>query len=191
MAFLKKAASAAEPFHVPTLAEACEVYAALETKVADLQRQDSEAAKAVREAEAEIAANPAPAVRASVAELLGDGVPTTTSARQRLADANRKRADIAAALEILRQRIRDAKGPAARKAAALVRPEFDRRSKALCDALLAADAAHQEIERFFNDLEAADIEVSLLGERPFFLGNPREADRHIVRYVRQAEARHG
>lgn len=182
--------STATEFRIPSLAEADpDTYGALIAKHDELHGRLSSAKTAAREAEAELKANPAPALRAGVAELLGDAAPVSSGVRQRLAEANRSASDIEAAIEIVRQRIRDARGPAARMAAATVRPEFERRVVALCGALRVADQAHAELARLIDDLEAGDIHSPLLGENALFLGNPRESDRPVERFIRMNKER--
>ncbi|RUV89198.1 hypothetical protein EOA46_22630 [Mesorhizobium sp. M1A.F.Ca.IN.022.05.2.1] len=186
MALLSKkpAEAPAEPYHVPSLAECDDVYAGLLSKRAELNERlrglDAEA----RQIEKEIAADPTPEVRPSVAALLGDGPTAKAANRKKLADVRADRADHEVASRAIEQRIRDAKTPAVRKAIALVRPEWDRRQKELCEALAVVEKAHRSLNDLAEGLEAEDIGSSHFGNRAHFLGDAR--DGHIARYLKEA-----
>src|SRR5690606_13633958 len=129
-----------EPFVVPTLAEADpETYGALIAKRAELQVKAGEARKAEKAAERELATDTRQDLRPAVAELLADGATSKPNKRQALTAAKAHASDVEAALSVIEQRIRDAKTVAVRAAIALVRPEFDRRMRSLCDALKLVD----------------------------------------------------
>lgn len=183
--FLKKqAASPAEPYHVPSLAECDETYAGLLSKRAELNERLRELGAEGRELVKAIESDPTPDVRPSIAALLGDGPTAKSENRKKLAEVRTNVGDHEAALRALESRIRDAKTPAVRKAIALIRPEWDRRQRALCEALKVVEAAHRGLNDLAEDLEAEDIGSSHFGNRAHFLGDAR--DGHIQRYLREA-----
>ena len=174
-----------EPFHVPSLAEADpDGYGVLVAKRAEQHDLGGEARKAVRSAERELDADNSREIRPGVAELLGDSGSTKADKRVALAAARQQAADVDAALLVIEQRIRDAKTAALRRAIAIVRPEFDRRMQALCDALKAADSAHREFDELCQSLEHEDISVGHLGPRPHFLG--AAGDGRIAAFLKEA-----
>jgi hypothetical protein len=161
-----------EPYRVPSLAEADpETYGALAAKQLELNTLSGTARAARKAAERELAADTTQYVRPGVAELLGDGPSAKASKRKAVADAKQREADIEAALVTISQRIRDAKTPAVRAAVAKVRPEWNRRMGALCDALQVVDDAHRDLWSLRQDLEAEDISPAHLGPWPYFLGD--------------------
>lgn len=171
MALLK---SKPAPFKMPSLADADETYAGLVAKRAELHAKNGLARKARIEAERDLAADASPEVPAGVAALLGDGPTSKSNKRQILAEARRLEADIQGALTVVEQRIRDAQPAALRAAVALARPEYDRRLRALTDALKVAAVAHRELHDFYMDCEAVEVSPDRFGPRPFFLGDARD-----------------
>ncbi|TGP22659.1 MULTISPECIES: hypothetical protein [unclassified Mesorhizobium] len=137
-----------------------------------------------RELEKAIAADPTPDVRPSIAALLGDGPTAKAANRKKLADVRADRADHEVASRAIEHRIRDAKTPAVRKAIALVRPEWDRRQRELCEALVVVEKAHRDLAMLADDVEAEDIGSSHFGQRPHFLGDAR--DGHISRFLKES-----
>lgn len=171
MAPLKKA----EPYRVPTLAEADDTYGALIAKRSELNALSGEARAARKTAERELAADTSPEVRPGVAELLGDGPSAKSAKRKAVAEAKQREADVDAAMATLELRIRDAKTPAVRSVIAKVQPEWQCRMTALTDALKIVDAAHRDLWALRTDLEAEDVTHAHLGPWPFFLGESGES----------------
>ncbi|MDX8521307.1 hypothetical protein RFN30_24070 [Mesorhizobium sp. VK23D] len=174
----------AAPFRVPSLAECDDVYAGLLSRRAELNERLRELIAEGRQIEKLIEADPAPEVRPSIAALLGDGPTANAANRKRLAEVRTDKSDHEAALRAIESRIRDAKTPAVRQAIALVRPEWDRRQKVLCEALAVVERAHRDLAMLADDVEAEDIGSSHFGQRPHFLGDAR--DGHVQRYLKEA-----
>ncbi|PBB84571.1 hypothetical protein [Mesorhizobium sp. WSM3876] len=183
MAIFKKPAEAAEPYHVPSLAECDDVYAGLLSKRGELNERLRALGAEERELEKAIAADPTPEVRPSVAALLGDGPTAKAANRKKLAELRTDKSDHEVALRAIEQRLRDAKTPAVRKAIALIKPEWDQRQRALCEALAVVDKAHRSLNDLAEDIDAEDIGSSHFGNRAHFLGDAR--DGHIARYLRE------
>ncbi len=163
--------------HVPGLAEADpETYGALTAKIAELNGAFSAAVAVRREAERTLKAHEGPSLRAGVAELLGDRAATGYGAKvAAVRDARQRVADVEAAIAIAGQRLRDAKSAAARQVVAKVRPEWERRRKALCGALEAAQAAHVALYELRQAVEHEDVDPALFGAWPYFLGDARDS----------------
>jgi hypothetical protein len=185
MVLLKKA-PAAEPFRVPSLAEADEQYADLQQKLTALHEGLSKTTRDRSEAERKLAADTSPELPLRVSELLGDAPSPKARLRQEIAELKRREADIEEAIRIIGQRLRDAKTPALRKAIALVRPEWDRRMRSMIDTMRALDTAHRAFDDLCLDIEAEEIEPAHLGPRPYFLGGARESTRRIASYIKEA-----
>jgi hypothetical protein len=183
MALLKKAAAVAEPFVVPSLADVDDTYGILVAKRAELHAKLSDAAAANRMAEQELASDTSKEVSLAVSELLGDGPSAKTLKRRALADARQAVTDIEAALVEVDHRIRDAKPAALRAAIARIRPEWQKRTTALCNALAVAQAAHVELDSLRRDMEAEDVSSDHVGPRPYFLGDAK--DGRIAAYFRE------
>ncbi|TIQ42535.1 hypothetical protein [Mesorhizobium sp.] len=181
--FKKHAAAPAELYHVPSLAECDDLYAGLLSKRVELNERLRELGAEERELEKAIAADPTPEVRPNIAALLGDGPTAKSMNRKKLAEVRTNKADHEAALRAIESRIRDAKTPAVRKAIALVKPEWDRRTRVLCEALKVVEMAHRELAMLAEDVEAEDIGASYFGQRPGFLGDPR--DGRIAAYLKE------
>ena len=174
-----------EPYIVASLADCDPAYGELIARRGHLREEMRITATAVRQAEKDLANDESVELRPGVAALLGDDTSPAAALRTTLREAKARRADLDAAVSILERRIADARTPANRAACAAVKPEFDRRMGALCDALKAADAAHQTLDELCMALEAEDIQYGSLGPRPFFLGGAREPDRQIVRFLKE------
>lgn len=186
MALLKKTSPA--PFVVPTLADSDPDYrervarfAALNTSLSDLSRER-------RRIETELAATPAPAVRASVAALLGDEqVDARTALRTRLDEVRRSITDHETAIELQRRRVEEARGRASTAVRAIVKAEYGRRVAALVRALETAHEARLSLRELVDDMEADGVSWVGLGVfEPTFLGD-RE-DGHVQRLAREARA---
>ncbi|TIW28766.1 MAG: hypothetical protein E5V63_03910 [Mesorhizobium sp.] len=183
--FLKKPTAApAQPFHVPSLAECDDVYASLLAKRGELNEGLRMLIATERQLEKDIAADTTPDVRPGVAALLGDGPTAKSANRQKLAAVRADKADHETASRAIEQRIRDAKTPAVRKAIALVRPEWDRRQRELCETLAVVQKAHRDLAMLADDVEAEDIGSSHFSQQPHFLGDAR--DGHVQRYLKEA-----
>ncbi|MBS3649673.1 hypothetical protein KEU06_13755 [Pseudaminobacter sp. 19-2017] len=186
MAFLKKSAPA-QAFRVPTLADASPEYAALIEKQAAIQAEQTTLAAERRELEKQIAADTAPEVRPAIAELLGDAPGTKALNRKRVAEIVARERDIAAALDVLRGRIGEARTKASRLVCEQIKPEYARRVAAMCKAMEGLDAAHRDYDRLRHDLEAEDVAwLSLIPMAPQFLGASHEPGRRIMTYIDEA-----
>lgn len=172
--------------YVPSLAEADpETYGKLVAKIAELNGTLSSAYVEKRTAEKALAAHEGPSLRVGVAELLGDdSVAGRASKVAAVREARQRVADIEAAITIAQQRLRDAKTAATRAVIPKVKPEWDKRTKALCDALKAAQTAHIAFDELRQALEAEEVSADHLGQRPHFLGDAR--DGHISRFLKEA-----
>lgn len=189
MAFLSKKPTPAEPFRVPSLANADPAYAALATKQAELHAEQAALRTERRELERTIAAEPRKEYSSRVAELLGEQVDDVTMPRKRLAEVLGRERDVAAALEIVRQRLQVARSTASQAVCALARPEYARRVAAMVEAMLALDVAHKAYVDLVDDFVTEDISwTALVPMTPTFLGNPRDTERQIARFVRDAKA---
>jgi hypothetical protein len=163
--------------HVPSLADADrELFGALTAKIEELHASLAEANAAKREAERILAAHEGPSLRAGVAELLGDDAATGRAAKAAAVRVARQRvADIEAAITIAGHRLRDAKPAAVRAVVAKVRPEWQKRMKALTSALEATRAAHVALHELRQALEAEDVDPAHFGAWPYFLGDARDS----------------
>lgn len=175
------------PFRVPTLAEADVDYASLEAKLAELAAEASRTNAEIDALAADIAARPAPRIQAGVAALLGETVDQTLSSRPaKLGELRKHAADVEAAVEIVRRRLRDRQGPASVAACAIVRSEYGKRIVALVDALDAVQAARLHADALLDDLESEAIQIGYLPAiRANFLGDKQ--DGHIHRLKVEAE----
>jgi len=162
---------------VPSLAEADpETFGALTAKIEELHASLAEANAAKREAERILAAHEGPSLRAGVAELLGDDAATGRAAKAAaVRDARQRVADIEAALTIAGHRLRDAKPAAVRAVVAKVRPEWQKRMKALTSALEATRTAHVALHELRQALEAEDVDPAHFGAWPYFLSDARDS----------------
>ncbi len=175
-----------EPFRVPSLADASPEYGALVDKRSDLLARQSAAVAERRDVERQITDAPEPAYRPGVAELLGESSDSTSSLRARLKDLQALERDIAAALEVVRQRLQVARGTASKEVCRLVRPEYGRRVAAICDALLAVAAARADYDELRDEFERHDVAWgSLIPMSLNFMGDAR--DGHIQRYLKDAK----
>ncbi len=174
-------------FKVPTLAEADAEYAAMEAKLAELASEASRTDADIDALAADIIARPAPRIQAGVAALLGETVDQTLSSRpSKLAELRKHAADVDAAVEIIRRRMRERQGPASVAACAVVRAEYGRRVAALVDALDAAHAARLHADALLDDMESEGIQITYLpAVRANFLGDKQ--DGHVHRLKVEAE----
>lgn len=186
MAFLKKAAEAAEPFRVPSLIEGSAEYAGLIGKRSELFEKQSALRVERRDIERAITESPAPTLRPGVAELLGETSDSTTGLRARLAEVIKLERDVEAALEVVRQRLAVARTAASKAICLQTKPEYGRRVAAICEALEAVAAARAHYDDLRNELERQDVAWASLGPmNPHFLGDAR--DGHIQSYIREAK----
>lgn len=183
---MKRSEQPVEPYIVASLTDVDPGLGELVAKREQFHEEMRTAATEVRQAEKDLAGDTSVELRPGVARLLGDIDSPKSIKRLALKAAKERRADLDAAVSIIERRVADARPAANRAACAAVKPEFDRRLGALCDALRVVDAAHQEFDQLCQALEAEDIQYGSLGPRPFFLGGAREPDRQIVRFLREA-----
>ncbi|TIS53032.1 MAG: hypothetical protein E5W91_32680 [Mesorhizobium sp.] len=180
-------AKLADAYHVPTLEESSDVYAALRTKKLEINNEMSAAVTERRGLEKAIAADTSREVRPAIAELLGDAPSGKALSRRRVAELKQREADLEAALRIVDQRLTDAHTEASRAACAKVRPEFAKRVGAMIEAMKALDAAHLSFEELCRDLEAEDIRYGTLGQvKPYFLGDAHDGSGRIANYLKEA-----
>ncbi|MCB4771802.1 hypothetical protein LGR54_24630 [Ancylobacter sp. Lp-2] len=160
---LKKRQAAPEPFKVRSLAEADPAYSALLEKQQELRTARSK----LDAEEGDLLfrlANDKPAdapVNRRVAALLGDEVdessPALDGLRARFAQCQAERRDVDAALRVVDDRIRAARGAASKTILTDVEPEWRRRVTALGAALAQAHAAHAAVEEIIDALQRADV----------------------------------
>ncbi|KRE04725.1 hypothetical protein ASE61_07345 [Bosea sp. Root670] len=188
MAFLKKtAASAAQEFRVPSLAEASPEYAGLIAKRDELLAQQSALSAERSDIEQKIAEAPAPAMRPGVAALLGETSDSTTGLRARLGEVQKLGVDITAALEIIRQRLAVARTSASKAICQTTRAEYGRRVAAIADALKVVGVARAAYDDLRNAFDREDVSWGSLGPLDLrFLGDAREGQ--VERFIREARS---
>ncbi|MGY3082388.1 chromosome segregation ATPase [Bradyrhizobium sp. LM6.10] len=187
MAILKMAA-AAEQYRIPSLAEASPEFAALLQKQSDLYALQSKLNGERRDIQKQLdeAGSAGPMVPVRVAELLGDEADSAPMLRKQAADIRARLADVETALEIVRRRLSDAKGPASHAVCQIVKPEYGKRVAAIAKVLEALAAARADYDDLRNQFEAEDIAWgSLVPLSLGFLGDPR-GDGQIPRFMREA-----
>ncbi len=185
--FKKPAVSAAEPFRVPSLAEASPDYAALVDKRQELLSQQSALTAERNELVRKIEEAPAPAMRPGVAALLGETSDSTTALRTRLSEVQRTLSDIDAALEVVRQRLAVARTGASKTICLAARPEYSRRVAAICEALQAVAVARAAYDDLRNEFDLHDVSWGSLGPLDLrFLGDAR--DGQVERFIREARS---
>lgn len=183
MALLKK--PTAEPYRVPSLAEVDETYRDLLQKQADLTSRESDLEREKRALEKAIAVDTSPDVKPAIAELLGDEPGSKAINRRRVAEIRKEIGDIETALQVLRQRISDARGRASTAVVAASRMEYSRRVKAMVEAVEALAEARAQYEALVDDFVANDIAwTSLTPLQPTFCGDRH--DGHLQRWLRAA-----
>lgn len=188
MAFLKSKSASASSFRVPSLAEADAEYASLLERQNSLNAELGQLGGEQSDLQAKVAADQAPEIRPAIAELLGDAPSSKSLMRQRLAEIERRKRDIEVALDVLRERIRQAESRASRAACDAIRPEYARRVSAMIAAMRALDTAHSSFNDLCLEIEAGAISYGYLGPaKPFFLGSARDPDRKIARYLKEAK----
>lgn len=174
-----------QPFTVPPLTTDT-VYRDLFSRQSALLEKQTKTVRERRELEQQIAEAPAPAYRPGVAELLGEDSDGQSALRARLKEVVASERDIETALEILAQRLREARTKASLVVCNAVRPEYGRRVAAIADALKAVASARAEYHQMRDELEREDIAwFSLVPMDPAFLGDAR--DGHIQRYLKEAK----
>jgi hypothetical protein len=186
MAFTRKKPT--HEFCIPSLAEASPEYAALLQKQADLYALQSKLNGERRDIQKQIdaAGDSGPRVSARVAELLGDEADSAPMLQKQAGEIRNQLADVEAALEIVRRRLSEAKGPASTAVCQIVKPEYGRRVAAVAKALEAVEAARADYDDLRNQFEAEDVSWTALGPLSLgFLGDPR--DSHIQRFLREAK----
>ncbi|SCB33935.1 hypothetical protein GA0061098_1006182 [Bradyrhizobium shewense] len=186
MALLKKKEAA--EYRIPSLADADPAYAALLQKQSDLYALQSKLNSERRDLQKRIdeSGSTGPTVPARVAELLGDATDSTPMLQKQATDIRAQLADVETAIEIVRRRLSDAKGPASRAACQIAKPEYGRRVAAVAKALEALAEARAGYDDLRNQFEAEDISWgSLVPMSLGFLGEPR--DGHIPRFIKEAK----
>jgi len=178
--------SKSSPFRIPTLAEADADYASMEAKLAELALEASRTDAEIDALAADIAARPAPRIQAGVAALLGETVDQTLASRPaRLMELRKHAADVDAAIEIIRLRMRDRQGQASVAVCAVVRAEYGKRIAALVEALDAVHAARLHADALLDELEGEGVQITYLPAiRANFLGERN--DGHIQRFANEA-----
>lgn len=119
-----------------------------------------------------------------MAALIGDNPDSSYGKRQRLKDVNAAIGDTEAAIAIVRGRIDAAKGQASVKVCDASREEYARRVSAICDALVAVEAARQDYFKLRDAFEAEDVHWTRLG--PLSLGFLGDRSDGKIGYVLQA-----
>ncbi|MET4487006.1 hypothetical protein [Bradyrhizobium sp. LA7.1] len=184
MANLKKMPT--DEFRLPSLAEASPTYAAFLAKQAELLALQSKLNDERREVQKQIdnAGTTGPIVSTRVAELLGDAPDSAPMLRKQAADIRAQLADVEAAIEIVRRRLTEAKGPASVAACQISRPEYGRRVVAVVKALEALVVARADYDDLRNQFEVEDIAwTSLVPMSLGFLGDRH--DGHLTRAVKE------
>jgi chromosome segregation ATPase len=173
MALLRSKTAAPKPFVVPTMNELSTDYAqrverfnALNSAIGTLRQEAAALSQ-------ELADMPAPAMRASVAALLGDEVvDRRAEVLARLTELRRSITDHETAIELQRTRISEARVQASRLVREGVKGEYGRRVAELLTRLQAAVEARNDLDDLVNDLERDDVSWLPLGVfRAKFLGD--------------------
>ncbi|UXN70585.1 hypothetical protein N8A98_05165 [Devosia neptuniae] len=185
MALLKKTRSA--PYVVQSLADSNAEYGLRAGRLAELQTALSALRTEALALDRELGRTTAPAMRPSVAALLGDEiVDERTGKSTRLLELRRTIADHEAAIELQKARVNEAKGVATIAACQAAKPEYGRRVAALAAALEAVAGARADYQQLVTAFEAEDISWTRLGVFiPNFLGT--QGDGHIERFIREAK----
>lgn len=186
LALLKK--TTAEPYRIPSLAEADPKLAALLQRQSDLYALQSKLNSELRDLQKQIdvVGDKGPRVSASIAELLGDEADSGPVLRKQAADIRAKLDDVETAIEIVRRRLSDAKGPASLAVCQIVKPEYGRRVAVVAKALETLAAARADYDDLRNQFEAEDVQwTHLVPISLGFLGDPR--DGHIPRFMREVK----
>lgn len=177
-----------DPFEVPSLESMSPEYATLVAKRADLLERQYNLRDERRKVDRQIKAFPEPTHRTPqrVAELLGDDPETEAPLRRRLAEIRGLESDIESALDIVRRRLADARGPASVAVCNAVKPEYTKRVKAMVAAVTALRVAREDYESLLDDFVVNDIAwTSLIPMQPNFCGDRH--DGHLSRYLRAAK----
>lgn len=178
MAPLKKTA-AAEPYHVPSLAEASPEYAALIAKRQELEQTysklNTEHSKLLEEITAAKAAG-GQRLSPGVAALLGDEpADSITELSKQLSDVVAAMSNIEDAREVLYRRTGEARDKASKVVCDMVRQEYQHRLGVLCDAARALEAARQHHDELLDWLDVEDINKNYLPViQPHFMGDRRD-----------------
>lgn len=184
MALLSKKPPA---FAVPTMAETDAEYVSRLERLTSLTSSLAGLNAERRRVDRELAASPVPAVRPSVAALLGDEeVDARVALRIRLVEINRSITDHETAIELQKRRVEEARGRASLAVCDAVKPEYSRRVIALVAALETAHAARVDLRRLVDELEADGVAWTRLGVfEPTFLGDQQGG--HVQRLAREAK----
>jgi glutathione S-transferase len=187
MAFLKKPeAIAADPFRVPSMAEAHPEYGMRHERVIALNDETRSLRAEENSLVSAIAADTTPALRPNVAALLGEEPSQKTINQRRLAEVRSQLRDVDDAIIISERRKRELESAASAAVCQAVRPEVQKRMSALLRALAEVETARNAVEEIVLAIEAEGAAPYALGPvRPFFLGEIR--DGHIARFVREAK----
>lgn len=174
----------AETFVVPSLADVDATYADLLDRRNSLHTRQAELRARKRELEATIAKMPEPAIRASVAALLGDPSDGKLGLREELRNVVAESRDVDAAIEVIGKRIEHARSKASVAVCERVEPEYRRRVAAVREALRAVAEAREHFHELIDALEIEDVRWARLGPITLgFLGDRR--DGHIERFIRE------
>ncbi|UPK40110.1 hypothetical protein IVB18_24505 [Bradyrhizobium sp. 186] len=185
MVLLKKKEAA--EYRIPSLADADPMYAALLQKQADLYALQSKLNGELRDIQKQIdaAGGAGPRVPVRVAELLGDEADSAPMLGKQAADIRAKLADVETAIEIVRRRLSDAKGPASQAVCRLVKPEYGKRVAAVAKALEALAEARTGYDDLRNQFDVEDVAWgSLIPLSLGFLGDPSGDGGQIPRFMR-------
>lgn len=186
MGIMKKSSPTAEPFRVPSLAEADSEYGTMEAKLAELNTEAANTAREIRLIEADMLARPAPAISAGVASLLGQAVdPSLTERPAKLVALRKHASDVENAQNIIRQLLADRRSIASVAACKAVKAEYGRRVAAIVSALEAVHTARLHAEELIDELDRNDVQLGYLPPlRPAFLGDLHSG--HVQRFTKEA-----
>lgn len=177
----------AESFVAPTLAGSDADYAAMEVRLSELGTQSADIARQIGDLENDIRTRPTPRIRAGVASLLAEVIDQDLHARPaKLRDLRTLADDTETAIEIVRRRLNDRRGPASLAACNAARAEYGKRVAAVVQALEAVQVARAATDSLLDDLEAEGIQSGYLPVvQPIFLGDVR--DGHVPRFIREVK----
>ncbi|WP_414462705.1 hypothetical protein [Hyphomicrobium sp. DY-1] len=172
---------------VPGLAESDPTYAALLDKREAISAEARAVADEKKALARDLEKNPPTTgnVSRAVAEALGE-VAALDDRPKRLLELRQRGTVLDEAAAVLIKRIQDRRSAASRIVCDQIRPEFAARVKRLADALEAAHKARVGLEDLINDLEAQDVQWSVLGSfRAPFLGDIENGP--VQRFIREAK----
>ena len=175
---------------LPTLSDVSPEYAALVARRDELQAEQHGHRTELAEISRAISAAAPATDRAARAARVIDGDQASLSVadlQQRRGGHQRRLADLDAALEVLDDRIREARMTASAIIRDRVEPQHRALVRTICDRLLALHDASRAYHEFVTELNDGQVAWSALRPMfPAFLGDPRSAQGVVAIYLAEA-----